>query len=170
MAKVWEIDCHLEEAEIMEAVIAQQWGKGRKRMVIALGIVGVLMLVLYGLCPENIAYSLLAVLAALEMCLILAQPGRQAKKTARQVQGRRCRVFISESGYLYTEEGRVWLMGERKARVTETQNVFVVCLSCHQLFILPKRCLGEAACSEVRKVLGDCLEQPAYEWYRRAEA
>lgn len=102
MAKVWEIDCHLEEAEIMEAVIAQQWGKGRKRMVIALGIVGVLMLVLYGLCPENIAYSLLAVLAALEMCLILVQPGRQAKNSpagsGQAVPGFRLRKRVSVYG------------------------------------------------------------------------
>lgn len=170
-SKIWEFDCRLEEEEICGAVIALQSGKGRRRMAAALGAAGVLMLALCALRPENLAYSLLAILSAAEMGFVLYQPVRQAKKMAKQFRGRRCRVSLSGDGYLYTEEeGRIRAAENAKARAVETEEVFALRPDRRRLFILPKRCLDAEACGEIREILGECLTRPAYQCYRRAES
>lgn len=156
--KVWEIDCRLGEEEISEAVLAGQPGKGRKRMAAALGILGVLMLVLYAVYPENITYSLLAVLAAAELYMVLAWPARQAQKAAKRFKGKRCRLIFTENGYLYTGE-KEWLSSGNKITAAETEAVFAVRPDRQHLFILPKRCLSPEDCQEIRRALENRLKK-----------
>ena len=158
MKKAYEFTYKLSYDEIYESFLLLNTKRSKKvRFIIGLALVliAVAMLIGYYLDNQKMHFFILAIFSILLLYYLIYVPVLKSKRGANKVskQNGTYRVKLTEDGKLHMGSEAIEMVGDKDARVIETERIYVLRPDNRHTFCLPKRIMKKEEIDEVRDLL-----------------